>query len=177
MPNKFHSSSEVCNFYNYTPACKRSLPTHREIGNHHQRTSGSWARAHASCPLSVPPHRSSKWGSEVVAALWPARGHIYGNWRWKNRGWISGSCGWNSALECRLQVWASGQFSFSSRPFSLSCKLYQPIHLVQYSKIIKLALLSFNSPFTKKRLWCYSTYPFEEMTIHGVPFLQCVRDS
>ena len=45
-------------------------------------TSGSRAHVHASCPLSIPLDRStSGCGSWVVAALRPARDHIYVDWR------------------------------------------------------------------------------------------------
>ena len=52
----------------------------------------------------------------IAAHSWPYL------WRleMKNRGQIGGSCGWNSALERRLRVWAPGRGSFSPIANSLA---------------------------------------------------------
>ena len=82
----------------------------REIGAP-QSTSGLRACAHASYPLTrqVKPQDMVLSGRSIVARLWP-----YLQWlKTKNHGWIGGSRGCNSALECGPQVWALGFSCYS----------------------------------------------------------------
>ena len=113
----------------YTPACVTlTANVHRDRHSAPSSTSGSLARAHASCPLSIPLHKFSLKAlvlsnRSIAARLWPYLWQL----ETKNCGHIGGSCGWNYySVGCRFGYQVAVLFTITTFLWLYMCVPVQP---------------------------------------------------